>query len=87
MSGFLTNMLISDSLVSLPRQLLEHCKVKFITIARLYLFPLGTMLGNVVTLSLSGLLCAVDLDGGGWPLIFYVFGKLKPASLFNGTQE
>ena len=33
----------------------------------------GTIIGNIITLSVSGLLCDSGVDGG-WPLIFYVFG-------------
>ena len=39
----------------------------------LHLF-LGTTIGNILTLSLSGFMCESDVDGG-WPLLFYVFGE------------
>ncbi len=34
----------------------------------------GTMLGTVLGMSVSGLLCSIPIDHG-WPFIFYVFGK------------
>ncbi|XP_013416429.1 sialin, partial [Lingula anatina] len=33
----------------------------------------GTIIGNIVALSLSGFLCEIQLDNG-WPFIFYVYG-------------
>ena len=41
-----------------------------------FMFSLGTMVGTVAAMSLSGLLCASTVDNG-WPLIFYVFGKKR----------
>ena len=36
----------------------------------------GTMLGTVLGMSVSGLLCDIKLDNG-WPFIFYIFGEIK----------
>ncbi len=36
----------------------------------------GTNIGNVLALSLSGVMCTSGVDGG-WPLIFYVFGEYQ----------
>ncbi|GBM57364.1 Putative inorganic phosphate cotransporter [Araneus ventricosus] len=35
----------------------------------------GTMIGNVVTFSVSGWLCSINFLGG-WPSVFYVFGVI-----------
>ena len=32
------------------------------------------MVGTIVAMGLSGVLCSVEFDNG-WPLIFYIFGK------------
>ena len=42
----------------------------------LLVFLQGTMLGTVLGMSVSGLLCDIKLDNG-WPFIFYIFGKIK----------
>jgi hypothetical protein len=41
----------------------------------LYLFP-GAAVGNIVALPVTGLLCRYGFDGG-WPTVFYFFGKKK----------
>ncbi len=35
----------------------------------------GAWVGNIVALPLAGYLCVNGFDGG-WPSIFYIFGKL-----------
>ena len=42
----------------------------------LLIFLQGTMLGTVLGMSVSGLLCDIKLDNG-WPFIFYIFGEIK----------
>ena len=41
---------------------------------------LGSLTGSVVLFPIAGLICEYGLDGkgfdGGWPSIFYIFGKL-----------
>lgn len=39
------------------------------------LFSIGAQIGNVITLSLGGLMCSWSF-AGGWPLIFYSTGIL-----------
>ena len=39
-------------------------------------FLQGTMLGTVLGMSVSGLLCDIKLDNG-WPFIFYIFGEIN----------
>ena len=34
----------------------------------------GSYLGNIVSFPLSGVLCQYGFDGG-WPSVFYLFGK------------
>ena len=36
------------------------------------LFHTGQSIGNVMTLTLSGLMCDIPVQGG-WPFIFYIF--------------
>jgi len=40
----------------------------------------GSLTGSVVLFPIAGLICEYGLDGkgfdGGWPAIFYIFGKL-----------
>ena len=42
----------------------------------------GTTIGNILTLSLSGFMCESGVDGG-WPLLFYVFGKFLLQNTFK----
>ena len=39
-----------------------------------YITGLGTFIGTIAALWLSGFLCDVEFDNG-WPLIFYVYGR------------
>jgi hypothetical protein len=40
------------------------------------IFFLGAAVGNIVALPVTGLLCRYGFDGG-WPTVFYFFGKRK----------
>jgi len=46
----------------------------------------GSLTGSVGIFPIAGLLCEYGLDGkgfdGGWPAIFYIFGKLRPILVF-----
>lgn len=39
-----------------------------------FLSTAGVHLGNIITFPLSGVLCQYGFDGG-WPSVFYVFGR------------
>ena len=39
------------------------------------LYILGSNIGTVISLPISGWLCTLEF-GGGWPLCFYLFGGL-----------
>ena len=41
----------------------------------------GAKFGNIVALSLGGILCLHGMDGG-WPSIFYLFGLFENFKLF-----
>jgi len=41
---------------------------------------LGPYIGSIVSFPLSAVLCQYGFDGG-WPSVFYVFGKLPTAFL------
>ena len=43
---------------------------------------IGQYLGTVVSFPLSALLCQYGFDGG-WPSVFYVFGKHIQFSIFS----
>ena len=42
----------------------------------------GKELGSILGMPLAGVLCASDI-WGGWPSVFYVFGKYFPCNTVN----
>ena len=50
-------------------------ETKLLLIDQLCDFVSGTMIGMIISMLIPGLLCTLEI-AGGWPLIFYVFGKL-----------
>ena len=49
-------------------------------VVKLAVRDVGSLTGSVVLFPIAGLICEYGLDGkgfdGGWPSIFYIFGKL-----------
>ena len=82
-----SEILTSQKLAVCPIKKVWRCQYQYYYIVLLlctYVYT-GPYVGNIVSFPLSALLCQYGFDGG-WPSVFYVFGKFTITIFLDRAQ-